>query len=162
MSRMADVKCCQPSPSVGLTGDGDIPLWPEPSNVTSTRASSITSITRARTVSGVSPGRIRKLTLAVASIGSTLALMPPLIMVAAVVVRIPACACLSPSKAPITNGLNSQRFFITNRLANGISSATASKKLWVCLKSRGNWSASRAAMAAAKTPMEVCSGGMEE
>ena len=65
--------------SMGETGDGSIPY----STITSTRSSSINPITRSRTVSTVSPGRIRKLITASARVGRILDLELPDAIVAA-------------------------------------------------------------------------------
>ena len=68
----------------------------------------------------VSPGKILKLTTAVATVGSTLDLLLPCSIVTAVVVRAPAAELGAASKACSTSGDNNHKLAKGRRLASGI------------------------------------------
>jgi hypothetical protein len=104
----------------------------------------------------------RKLITARARAGSTFDFTPPWKIVAAVVVRRPALAEGTRARPRSTSGAKSHRLARARRAAKDISRPTTSRRRHIdCGRVGSGWSSTRFT-AAARIPMAVCAGGIEE
>src|SRR5579864_7188540 len=147
--------------AVGDSAEGSVAVGPK--RLMTMRRSATVERTWASTAAMLSPGRMRKLTTARAAEGRTLSLTPPWTMVMAVVVRMVALDGGEACRTRMASGSKSQRLPRKTRAANGISGATVANDSAVTPAMRAGigW-LSRRARAAARMPMAVWAGGIEE